>query len=134
MSRLLSKFPPGRAESSTVRTERTCPSGTFPSDTSPEQVFKARLRAACDVWKRSRDATREQFADALGIPFLTLKQYLSNDESRRVPPNVVLAAEELALKTRTGLTDQEIAQAVIEHARAEATLMRIRSRLLEATA
>lgn len=124
------KRPPTRAEASTVRPERH----SFHLDPTPEQLLKERFRIACDIWKRRNDGTRAQFADALGIAELTVKQWLSSDETRRVPAAIVIQAEQLAADSQAAVTDAELGRARREYLISAARLRALETLVEEAAA
>ena len=128
---LPSKLGPQRAFTSTVHADERF----VHSDASTDEILKRRFRDAYMRWRNAGGDGREMFADSLGAKFNQVKRWLSESEATKVPPEMVLIAERLAQESRLdGLTDQEIAQAVRDHARAEAAMQRIRERLIEAAA
>jgi len=137
MSRLLSKFPPGKAESSTGDLDHLGPTARVILDRSSDparEVLQKRFRAACAAWKTATDNTNDGLADALGCSALQLKHWLSSDRSRRVPSEVVDIVERMAQQAKSGLSRDQIIDAVADLCRAEARFDRIRKMLLEATA
>lgn len=131
------KFAPGRAAASTVHLDRATRRADPPPvllDPDPDHLLKSRFRFACDAWKRRTDGTRAQFADALGVAELTVKHWLSSDETRKPPQAMVIAAEELADCAAELVTPAEIGQRLLELLAAERRLNELKRRFLEGAA
>lgn len=131
------KFAPGRSAASMVHSDRAprhVDRSAVLLDPDPDQLLKDRFRAACDTWKRRTDGTRTQFADALGVAELTVKHWLSSDETRKVPQSMVVFAEELASGSAEVVSAAEIGQRLIELLLAEARLDALKKRVLKEVA
>lgn len=129
------KIAPGSSHTSTVHTERAVSRpdrSTFLLDHGSERSLKHRFRVACDLWKRRNDGTRAQFADALEVSELSVKQWLSSDESRPVSPEMVALAERLAAESAAELTPEEVGRAQIELWLAQERVEAYRRRVVEA--
>ena len=133
-----SKFPPGRSFSSTGH---SAPRGEsrgerFRVHSAPASapILKRRFQDAYNSWRAAGGAGREAFADEIGVKFSAVKRWLSEADHRPVPADAVETAEAIAHASRTGLSVEEIAQAIQDFARAEERLARIYGRLREAVA
>lgn len=78
------------------------------SDVGADALLKQRFQTAYQIWRIRSSGTREIFADALGVNFTAVKRHLSDSDSTRVSPELVVLAEGLAAKADRRKNDAQL--------------------------